>query len=207
MTTLWQDLRYGARMMTKNPGFTLVAVFTLALGIGANSAIFSVVNAVLLRPLLYPESENLMAVGRAYIGDESVNSLSAPKFIFLRDNCQSFEAITGTQEMGPNFHLSDENQSEFVSGSYVTADFFRVLGFAPAIGRGFTAEEEGPAGERVAVLGDGLWRRRFGADAGIIGKTITLNGAAYAVVGIMPPGFEYYGPQDVILPMRVDPAS
>ncbi|HEY6399912.1 MAG TPA: ABC transporter permease, partial [Blastocatellia bacterium] len=207
MQTLWQDLRYGARMLLKNPGFTLIAVITLSLGIGANTAIFTIVNAVLLRPLPYPESERLMEVGRAWRGDESVNSLSPPKFIFLRDNCQSFDAIAGTQWMGANFHLYDESQSEYISGSYVTADFFRVLGVSPANGRSFTAEEDSPAGERVVILGDGLWRRRFGADAGIIGRTITLNGAAYAVIGIMPPGFEYYGPQEVILPMRVDPAS
>jgi putative ABC transport system permease protein len=204
MRTLWQDLRYGARMLMKKPDFTLIAVITLALGVGANTAIFTIVSAVLLRPLPYPESERLMEMGRSHVGEGGVNSLSAPKFIFLRDNCQSFEAITGTQVMGSNFHLSDESQSEYISGLYATSDFFRVLGVAPAVGRGFTAEEDSPAGERVAILGDGLWRRRFGADAGLIGKKITLNGAAYAVVGIMPPGFEYYGPQDVILPMRVD---
>jgi putative ABC transport system permease protein len=162
---------------------------------------------VLLRPLPYHESERLMEMGRSYTGEGGVNSLSAPKFIFLRDNCQSFEAITGTQPMGSNFHLSDESQSEYISGLYATADFFRVLGVAPAVGRGFTAEEDSPAGERVAILGDGLWRRRFGADVGMIGKKITVNGVAYAVVGIMPPGFNYYGPQDVILPMRVDRMS
>jgi putative ABC transport system permease protein len=193
--------------LLKKPGFTLIAILTLTLGIGANTAIFTIVSAVLLRPLPYPESERLMEVGRSHTSEGGVNSLSAPKFIFLRDNCQSFEAITGTQLMGSNFLLSDDSQSEYISGLYATADFFRVLGVAPAVGRGFTAEEDSPAGERVAILGDGLWRQRFGSDAGLIGKKITLNGAAYAVVGIMPPGFEYYGPQDVILPMRVDRMS
>jgi hypothetical protein len=106
MQTLIQDLRYGARILTKKPGFTLIAIFTLALGIGANTAIFTIVNAVLLRPLPYPESERLMEMGRSWTGDESVNSLSAPKFVFLRDNCQSFEAVTATQGMGANVHLS-----------------------------------------------------------------------------------------------------
>ncbi len=186
MQTLWQDLRYGARMLLKKPGFTLIAVITLALGIGANTAIFTVVNAVLLRPLPYPESEKLMQVGRAFTGSDEVSSLSAPKFIFLRDKAQSFEAVTGTQEMGPSVYLSDESQAEYISGCYVTADFFRVLGVAPAAGRGFTLEEDSPVGERVTILGDGLWRRRFGADAGIIGRTITLGGVAHTVIGVMP---------------------
>src|SRR5215813_3980452 len=128
MQTLLQDMRYGARMLMNKLGFTLIAVITLCLGIGANTAIFTIVNAVLLRPLPYPQSERLMEVGRAYPGDEGVNSLSEPKFVFLRDNCQSFEAITGIQEMGPNFQLSGESQAEYISGLYVTADFLRVLG-------------------------------------------------------------------------------
>jgi putative ABC transport system permease protein len=206
MNTLWQDLRYGARMLLKHPGFTLIAVITLALGIGANTAIFTIVNAVLLRPLPYPQSERLVQMGRAFAGSDDVGALNEPKFVFLRDNCQSFEAITGTQG-GPELYLADESQAEYLSGLWVTADFFRVLGRSPARGRGFTAAEDRPNGERVAVLSDELWRRRFGADGGLIGKQITLNNVAFTVIGIMPPGFEYYGVQDVILPMRVNPAS
>src|SRR5215475_13838696 len=167
MRSLIQDLRYGARAMMKKLDFTLIAVLTLALGIGANTAIFTIVNAVLLRPLPYPESERLMEMGRSHTGEGGVNNLSSPKFIFLRDNSQSFEAITGTQLMGSNFRLSDESQAEYISGIYATADFFRVLGVAPAVGRGFTPEEDSPSGEHVAILGDGLWRQRFGSDAGL----------------------------------------
>jgi putative ABC transport system permease protein len=206
MQTLLQDLRYGARMLKKAPNYTLIAVITLSLGIGANTAIFTIVNAVLLRPLPYPESEKLMQIGRAFAGSDDAGSLNEPKFVFLRENCQSFEAITGTQG-GTELYLSDENQADYVGHLRVTADFFRVLGVAPAIGRGFTSEEDSPSGERVAILGAELWRRRFGADAGMVGRKIMLNGAAYTVVGIMPPGFEYVGPPDVILPMRVSPAS
>lgn len=207
MRTLMQDVRYGIRMLWKKPGFTAVAIITLALGIGANTAIFSVVNAVLLRPLPYPESEKLIEAGRAFTGRDGVSALSEPKFVFLRDNSQSFEAVTATQGMWPDGRLSDENQTEYIRGLIVTADFFRVLGIAPAVGRGFTPEEDSPNGERVAILGDGLWRRRFGADAGMIGRTIMLNGTTHMVVGIMPPRFEYFGPQDVFVPMRVNSAS
>lgn len=206
MSGLLQDLRYGLRTMLKRPGFTLIAVMTLALGIGANTAIFTVVNAVLLRPLPYPSSEKLMEVGRVFPGTREVTSLSEAKFMFLRDYLSSFEAVAATQGLGSNTYLSDANETEYIHGLVVSSDFFRVLGVAPASGRGFTKEEDSPAGGRVVILGDGLWRRRFGSDTGIIGKTIALNGNSYNVVGIMPYGFEYFGPQDVLLPMQSNPA-
>ncbi|MFP5265328.1 MAG: ABC transporter permease [Blastocatellia bacterium] len=207
MGEIRQDLRYGRRALMKSPGFTVIAIITLALGIGANTAMFTIVNAVLLRSLPYPESERLMQVGRAVRGADTVTDLSEPKFAFLRDHVESFEAIAAAQDMGPNTYLSEESQTEFIRGVIVSADFFRVLGVQPARGRGFTAEEDSPDGDRVVILGDGLWRRRFGADAGIVGRTITLKGVAHLVVGIMPPGFEYLGAQDVYVPMRVNPAS
>lgn len=206
METLLQDMRFGIRMLLKKPVFTLIAFLTLAFGIGANTAIFTVVNGVLLRPLPYPSSERLMEAGRAFAGSDDVSALSEPKFIFLRDNSQSFEALTSTQAF-PSAYLSDESETEYVKGLIVSSDFFRVLGVAPAQGRGFTKEEDSPAGERVVVLSDGLWRRRFGSDAGIIGKPILLNDKPNVVVGIMPPGFEYFGTQDVFVPMRANPAS
>ena len=194
-------------MLLKKPGFTLIAFFTLAFGIGANTAIFTIVNAVLLRALPYPGSEKLMEVGRAFPGNDFGSNLSEPKFVFLRDNIQSFEAVTATQGMGSNTYLFDESQTEYVRSMLVSAEFFRVLGVAPAMGRGFTKEEDSPAGERVVILSDGLWRRRFGSETGIVGKTISLNGNAYTVVGIMPSGFEYFGAQDVFVPMGLNPAS
>lgn len=206
MDTLWQDLRYGLRMLLKNPGFTAVAVLTLALGIGANTAIFSVVNAVLLRPLLYPQPQRLMEIGRTYTGSE-VYPASEPKFIFWRDHNQSFEAMAATQGIGSGLNLSGGAEPEYVTGIQVSADFFRVLGVSPALGRGFTKEEESPQGERIVILSDGLWRRRFGADARLIGKTVTLNSETYTVVGIMPPGFQFAAPFDVLVPLRLNPAS
>ncbi|MCS6806173.1 MAG: ABC transporter permease [Acidobacteriota bacterium] len=206
MQTLWQDLRYGARMLLKNPGFTAVAVVTLALGIGANTAIFSVVNAVLLRPLPYPQPERLMVIGRTYTGSD-VYPASEPKFLFWRDHNQSFEAMAAVQGIGSGLNLSGEAEPEYVTGIQVSADFFRVLGVSPALGRGFTKEEDSPQGERVVILSDGLWRRRFGQDAGLIGKTVTLNSESYTVVGVLPPGFQFTAPFDVLVPLRLNPAS
>lgn len=187
-------------------GFTAVAVITLALGIGANTAIFTIVNSVLLRPLPYPQSENLMIVGRYFNETSAVSDLSVPKFVFLRDNAQSFAALTATQERLTDY-LSDENQTDYIRSTMVSAEFFRVLGVQPASGRAFTPEEDSPSGQPVVVISDGFWRRRFGADTGVIGRMITINGISYNVIGVMPRSFEFLGPQDVYLPLRVDPAS
>ncbi|MGH9842459.1 MAG: ABC transporter permease [Blastocatellia bacterium] len=205
MQTLWQDLRYGARMLLKKPGFTLIAVITLGLGIGANTAIFSVVNAVLLRPLAYPEAERLMRIGRAYQPGQVYPS-SEPKFQYWRDHNQSFEAMTAMQG-APEINLSGGAEPEYVRGLRVSHEFFRVMGVNPALGRGFTKEEERPDGERVAVLTDGLWRRRYGADAGIIGSRIMLNHQSYTVAGVMPPGFRFLWPIDVFTPLQLRPDS
>ncbi len=207
MNTLLQDVRYAIRMLLKKPAFALITVITLALFICANTEIFTVVNAVLLRPLPYPDSERLMEVGRAFPGSEFGSNVSEPKFVFLRDNNQSFEAVTATVGMGTNTYLSDESTTEYIRGWMVSADFFRVLDVLPARGRGFTEEEDSPAAERVVILGDGFWRRRFGSQTEIVGKPITLNGNPHTVVGIMPAGFEYFGAQDVFIPLRVNPAS
>jgi predicted permease len=202
---MFQDLRYGLRMLRKDPGFTVIATMILALGMGANTAIFSVVNAVLLRPLPYPDSERLMQVGRAFGGAQDDGALSEQKFAFVRDHTDSFEALTATQGMGPNVYLSNEDQIDYISGLMVSADFFRVVGVSPLSGRGFT-EEDSSTGSRVVILGDELWRRRFGADNNIIGQNIPINGTACTVVGIMPPGFEYFGTHDVFVPMQMNPA-
>src|SRR5688572_11415956 len=183
---------------------------TLALGIGANTAVFSVVNAVLLRPLPYAGSERLMQVGLTVPDSPesaAVFDLSEPKFVYLRDHAQSFEAVTTATGVGGTYNLSDENQAEYVNGLRVSAEFFRVLAAPPAAGREFTAAEDSPGGERVVIISDGLWRRRFGADAAVLDRAISLNGVPHRVVGVMPVGFEYQGPQDVFVPLRVNPAS
>jgi putative ABC transport system permease protein len=202
-----QDLRYGLRMMWKAPLFTFTAVVALALGIGANTAIFTIVNAVLLRPLPYPQAERLIELGRTFPGSEFGSNLSEPKFVFLHDNNRSFEALMATQEMSLNTHLTDGTHTEYISGMVVSAEFFPVLGISPAHGRAFSREEDSPSGPRVVIVSDGLWRRTFGSDPNLLGKAIPLNGIPSTVVGIMPPGFEYFGSTDVFVPMQVNPAS
>ena len=204
MQTLWQDLRYGARMLMKQPGFTLIAALTLSLGIGANTAIFSVVNAVLLRPLPYPDPGRLMQIGQSGTGGDD-GSVGEPKFLFWRDQNQTFEAMALYQPIGSGVNLASGNDAEYVSALKVSLDFFRALGVAPSLGRGFTREEDQPGGERVAIVSDGLWRRRFGADGGLIGKSVAINGANYAVVGVLPPGFQFLPEADVFMPLRPSP--
>jgi predicted permease len=201
MDTLWHDLRYGTRMLLKNPGFTAVAVLTLALGIGANTAIFTVVNAVLLRPLPYPESERLMVIGSRSAQVELFNA-TPPKFHFWREHSQSFEAMATHRGFG-EVNIAGGNEPEYVPGRRVSVDFFRVLKVYPAIGRAFTPQEDRPGGDRVVILSDGLWRRRFGADPGLTGRTVTLNNVGYTVIGILPPEFQFNPPADVLTPLAL----
>jgi predicted permease len=204
MNTLLQDLRYGARMLARKPGFTLVAVLTLALGIGANTAVFSVVNAVLLRPLPYPDAERLLVVGQQF--KSGPLGAGEPKFLFWREQSQSFEALACYSSYGgADGNLAGGNEAEFARGLRVSEEFFRALGVYPALGRAFTKEEDTPGGERVAILCDGLWQRRFGADPALIGQTVTLNDKPVMVVGIMPPQFRSGFDADLLMPMQARP--
>jgi putative ABC transport system permease protein len=201
MGTLFQDLRYGARMLGKRPGFTVIAILTLALGIGANTAIFTVVNAVLLRPLPYAEPERLVEIGFS-TARVKINSATPNKFRFWRDHSQSFEAMATSHSAG-TMNLAVGDEPEYVTGLKVSADFFRVLGVSPALGRPFTAEEDRPGGERLAILSDGLWRRRFSADRNIVGQAITVENVSYTVIGVLPPEFQFSPPPDVLFPLRL----
>ena len=189
MGTLLQDLRYGLRMLAKSPAFTAVAVLTLALGIGANTAIFSVVNAVLLRPLPFPQSDQLMSVQYfdTVLGVPH-KSASYPDFFDWRNQNQVFSHITAFHDN--DYTLTGRDQPAHLSGEIVSADFFSTLDVAPALGRGFLPEEE-KAGHRVVVLSDRLWRTTFSADPKILGQGIILGGRSYTVVGVMPPGFNF----------------
>ena len=200
---LWQDLRYGARMLLKQPGFTLIAALTLALGIGANTAIFSVVNAVLLRPLPYPQPERLVMVGPTTGGE--LDSTSEPQFLFTHEQQQSFAALMLYQPFFSGINLAGGNEPEYVEGAKVSFDFFRVVGVEPAIGRSFTPQEDWPGGEPVAVLSADLWQRRFGGGASVIGRSVLINGQHHTVVGVMPQGFagfEFLSKADVFVPLR-----
>jgi putative ABC transport system permease protein len=192
MATLWQDLRYGARMLLKNPGFTLIAVATLSLGIGANTAIFSVANAILLRPLPYPHPERVVTVWGANpklnLGLDKVPN-SPGQFIDYRDQSDVFDHIAAFTN--DNLNLEGKGEPEKLGTTLVTADFFAVLGVEPALGRTFLREEDQQGHNRVVILSHSLWRRRFGGATAIIGQAITLSGASYIVIGVMPPGFHY----------------
>jgi len=201
MDSLIRDVRYGARMLLKKPGFSLTAVVTLALGIGATTAIFTIVNAVLLRPLPYPEADRLVYVGQTFRGD--LGASGEPKFLFWREQSQSFEALACYSSYGgARGNLAGGNEAEYVRGLRVSEDFFRALGVYPALGRAFTHAEDMPGGERVAILSDGLWRRRFGGKKEILGQTVSFNDKTVTVVGIMPPQFRFGSGVDLFTPMQ-----
>jgi predicted permease len=201
LETLLQDVRYGLRQLRRNPGFTAIAVLTLALGIGANTAIFSVVNTVLLRPLPYPQPERLEQVMRHYpFGD--VGAVSATKFVFWRDHNRVFSGLAAYDLLTGGLNLTGSGRAEHLAAIRVSADFFRVVGAAPQLGRDFTAEEDRTGGQNVVIISDGLWRQRFGGDPTIIGRQISLSGGSYTVIGVGPKGFEFRPTAQLWLPLR-----
>jgi len=203
---MFQDLHYGVRMLLKNPGFTLIAVFTLVLGIGANTAIFSVVNAVLLRPLPFSEPERIVRLSESYLPTKSLSTVSFPNFLDWRSQNQVFTQMAAYREDG--FNLQAGPEPKRVNGARVTVDFFAVLGVQPAAGRAFSAQEDAPGGERVVILSHAFWQQSFGGDPQLVGQRLKVDGQACTVVGIMPPGFRF--PQDDVelwLPYALDPQS
>src|SRR5438093_6570421 len=182
------DLKFAFRQLLKNPGFTAVAVLTLALGIGANTAIFSVVNAVLLRPLPYPEPGQLAQLDTAQSGKAST-LIGSATFVEAKAQSQSLARIAAYS--GGDMTLTGAGPAERIVSGAVTADFFPLLGVQPAVGRNFTREEDTPNGPRAAILGHRLWQSRFGGDPDVLGRTITLNQQSYTVVGILPARFQY----------------
>jgi putative ABC transport system permease protein len=189
LESTFQDLRYAARMFARSPGFSLVAVTTLALGIGANTAIFSVANAVLLRPLAYQDSDRLVQINHHYKKSNGASDVSAVGYVHYRDNSKSFESIGACAQWSVN--LTGTDDPERLSGVAVTPTFFPTFGVNAARGRVFTADDDKPGRNHVVVLSDSLWQRRFAADRDIIGKAISLSGNAYTVVGVLPPGYQF----------------
>jgi predicted permease len=201
LETLGQDLRYGMRQLRRNPGFTAVAVFTLALGIGANTAMFSVVNAVLLDPLPYLEPNRLVTLWdtSTAFGSPGPGSMTDPDYVQLRAQNQVFADATAFH--GQTFNLTGAGEPERLLGAAVSPHLFHLLGVAPALGRGFASDEEQAGRGNVVLLSHQLWERRFGANPAILGKPITLDGASFTVVGVMPPFFGFPNQSSIWSPL------
>ena len=211
MQSLLQDLRYGLRMLLHKPGFAAVAVITLALGIGANTAIFSVVNAVLLRPLPYREPGKLVRVYTEFpTMDLKKFWMSPPEFMDIQNEADSWESIGAWTTTGRNVATSNDEPVR-VTAAIITRGLIDALGVQPAIGRNFTPEEDRNGGPLSALISDGLWRRAFGREADIVGKQIQINSQPTIVVGVMPPGFVFppgsNDPAEVWVPLQLDPAN
>ncbi len=207
MQNIWQDLRYGARMLAKKPGFTVIAVLTLALGIGANTAIFSVVDAVLLRPLPYPNADRLLTLsaagGSPLPGALRTTSITHADFVEWRAQQQSFAemfAFTGAPA-----HLTGGKEPVFVLGTTATARFFETLGVKPMLGRSFLPEEEVPGRAPVVIVSHAIWQNHLGADPHVVGTTIRLNGKNHTVIGVLRADFKFPYPSDILFPLELNP--
>ncbi len=190
METIIQDLKFAARTLLRRPGFAAVAVITMALGIGANTAIFSVVNGVLLKPLPYSNPDRLMVLAETS-KEVPETAVSYPDYLDWRAQSTVFEDIAVRMPAG--FVFTGDGEPERIIGRWVSASFFPTLGVQPQIGRAFTEQEESPSAERVVVLGYGLWQRRYGGDERVIGRSIRINAESWTVIGVMPADFDFYG--------------
>ncbi|HET7470241.1 MAG TPA: ABC transporter permease, partial [Gemmatimonadales bacterium] len=197
MTGLWQDIRYALRSLAKAPGFTAVTLVTLALGIGANSAIFSVVNGVLIRPYPYPDPDRLVLVRETY-GGMMQGSASGANALDWQARAHSFQSLAVWRGMAVT--LLGTGEPEELSAALISSDFFRTMGVTPIMGRGLLPGEDHGQGT-VAVISESLWRSRFGADPGILRRSINLGGMPYTVVGVAPASLEYPGRVQVFLPL------
>jgi putative ABC transport system permease protein len=204
LETLAQDLRYGLRMSLKDKGFTIVAVFTLALGIGANTAIFSVVNALLLRPLPYRNPDQLIWITE-FFTQPVIEYVPASHFLAWSEQCQTLAQIAAYAP--DNLTLTGMGEPERLDANHVSAQFFTLLGAQLLLGRNFLPAEDRPGGEPAAIISHSLWQRRFSADRQIIGRSITLNDRGYTVVGVLPPDFRFIHPFEVWVPLALNPAQ
>jgi putative ABC transport system permease protein len=211
LESIWADLKYALRQLRKSPGFAAAAILTLALGIGANTAVFSVVNAILLRPLAFPHPERLFQVEKI-IGDQFSYSASIPLFLQWKQ-AKGLEHIAAYSLLPTGFNLAERGRPERIFGVRVSADFFRVLGITPHLGRNFTENDDRTGSPRVVLLGFELWRERYSADSGIVGKTILMDGQSYTVIGVLPRGFQFLaimpasGPIQLWTPLQLPTTS
>jgi len=208
MDTLLHDVRYAIRSLLRRPMFAAVVVLTLALGVGANTAIFSVVNAVLLRPLPYREPDRLVTVNHFYPSFNGLEApVSAPGFADYRSRVRAFGSVAVQAGWSPN--LTGRGDPERLTGARVSGQYFSTLGVPAALGRTLRPDEDQPGRQQVVVLSDALWRRAFGADPRAVGQTLTLNGRSHEIVGVMPPGFRDFFGRTVELwrPLALDPAA
>jgi predicted permease len=202
---LAQDLRFGLRQLRRSPGFAMVAALTLALGIGANTAIFSVVNSVLLRPLPYPDAGRLADVYQRTEGG-NYNVFSGPNYFAWKDHAQAFQQLAVWTS--GSYNLADDNRPEHVTGGPVTANIFPLIGVNPILGRTFLPQEDLPGGAKVVVLSYGFWQRHYGGAPDVVGKNLKLNGDGYTVVGVMPQGFQVpTSVAELWLPLQLSPAD
>ena len=203
---IWHDVRFAVRSLLKAPAFTVVAILVIAVGIGANTAVFSVINTVLLKPLTYPDPQSLVHLMNT--GDQgSFPGANVPKFNIWRQQSGIFHQVAAYDSGGAGLNLTGNDQPEQVQGVHVTVDYFSILGAPVLAGRTFTAAEDSPHGGNVVVLSYGLWKRRFGGDRAIIGKNIQLNAAPYQVVGVIGRGFVTDNPADLWLPFQFELTS
>ena len=203
---LWQDVRFGLRQLRQHPGFTLAAIAALALGIGANTAIFSVVNAVLLKPLTYPDADRMVKFLAP--SDEIASDLhNIPEFHFLQRQRRLFKEVVAFDNAGPGFNLTGGSRPEQVNGIHVTESYFHMYGAPLALGRTFTSQEDLPHGGNVVVLSYGLWQRRFDGDKAIVGKSISPGNQPYTVVGVIGRSFVGDVQADLWLPFQFAPDS
>ncbi len=209
MDSFTQDLRHALRLLRNSPGFTFAAVAALALGIGANTAIFSVLNTVILKPLQYPDPERLvMFLNVSPQG--SGGGASQTKFNVWRRQTAAFQDVSAYRFSVVN--ITGDANPEQVPAGYVSSDFFRLFGAVPIMGRTFSQEEDRPAGGFTVVLGHGFWRRRFGGDASVVGRTVLFNGQPHEIIGVLWPFYttaiqSAQGTPDVWLPFQIDPDS
>jgi len=201
MQMLWQDLRYGVRMLLKQPGFTLIAVAALAISIGANTAIFSAINALLLRPLPVKDIDRLVSTIALREGFDPFGS-SFLEYAAYRDRTHLF--VSSGMATQRSFNLIGQREPERVRGAAVTADYLTTLGVIPVLGRPFSADEDRPGGPAVALISHTFWQKHFAGSAGAIGQPLNLDGKTYTVLGVMPAGFDLPGAAEIWFPLQIN---